>query len=307
MTIDVIIPVYKPDKTLLTLLDLLGEQSKPIQKIILMNTEKSLMEAFIPEQELLKRYDNVSVFHVSKAEFDHGKTRHEGIQKSDADIVLCMTQDAIPADKYLVENLINALQEDEVIAAYARQLPREDCSPMESYMRSFNYPDKSFVKSLKDLERLKIKTYFCSNVCCAYKRELYEKMGGFIRRTIFNEDMIFAGNAIKAGYKVAYVAEAKVVHSHNYSCMQQLHRNFDLGVSQADHPEIFADAPSEGEGVKSVMQTAKYLTSQGKWYLVPYLVMQSGFKYLGYLLGKNYKILPRKVVLGLSMNKEYWK
>ena len=307
MTIDVIIPVYKPDKTLLTLLDLLGEQSKPIQKIILMNTEKSLMEAFIPEQELLKRYDNVSVFHVSKAEFDHGKTRHEGIQKSDADIVLCMTQDAIPADKYLVENLIKALQEDEVIAAYARQLPREDCSPMESYMRSFNYPDKSFVKSLKDLERLKIKTYFCSNVCCAYKRELYEKMGGFIRRTIFNEDMIFAGNAIKAGYKVAYVAEAKVVHSHNYSCIEQLHRNFDLGVSQADHPEIFADAPSEGEGVKSVMQTAKYLTSQGKWYLVPYLVMQSGFKYLGYLLGKNYKILPRKVVLGLSMNKEYWK
>lgn len=307
MTIDVIIPVYKPDKTLLTLLDLLGEQSKPIQKIILMNTEKSLMEAFIPEQELLKRYDNVSVFHVSKAEFDHGKTRHEGIQKSDADIVLCMTQDAIPADKYLVESLIKALQEDEVIAAYARQLPREDCSPMESYMRSFNYPDKSFVKSLKDLERLKIKTYFCSNVCCAYKRELYEKMGGFIRRTIFNEDMIFAGNAIKAGYKVAYVAEAKVVHSHNYSCIEQLHRNFDLGVSQADHPEIFADAPSEGEGVKSVMQTAKYLTSQGKWYLVPYLVMQSGFKYLGYLLGKNYKILPRKVVLGLSMNKEYWK
>jgi len=307
MTIDVIIPVYKPDKTLLTLLDLLGEQSKPIQKIILMNTEKSLMEAFVPEQELLKRYDNVSVFHVSKAEFDHGKTRHEGIQKSDADIVLCMTQDAIPADKYLVENLMKALQEDEVIAAYARQLPGEDCSPMESYMRSFNYPDKSFVKSLEDLERLKIKTYFCSNVCCAYKRELYEKMGGFIRRTIFNEDMIFAGNAIKAGYKVAYVAEAKVVHSHNYSCIEQLHRNFDLGVSQADHPEIFSDAPSEGEGVKSVMQTAKYLTSQGKWYLVPYLVMQSGFKYLGYLLGKNYKILPKKVVLGLSMNKEYWK
>ena len=307
MTIDVIIPVYKPDNTLLSLLDMLGKQTKAVQKIILMNTEKSIFDAFMSEEELSEKYPKACICHVTKAEFDHGKTRHEGIAKSDADIVLCMTQDAIPADEQLVENLTKALQDEKVIAAYARQLPREDCSVMEAYMRSFNYPELSTVKSIEDLDRLKIKTFFCSNVCCAYKRELYEKMGGFIRRTIFNEDMIFAGNAIKAGYKVAYVAEAKVVHSHNYSCMQQLHRNFDLGVSQADHPEIFADAPSEGEGVKSVIQTAKYLTSQGKWYLIPYLFAQSGFKYLGYLLGKNYKKLPRKVVLGLSMNKEYWK
>lgn len=307
MTIDVIIPVYKPDNTLLTLLDLLHRQSTKLQRIILMNTEKSIFDAFMSEEEFAGKYKDVSLFHVTKAEFDHGKTRHEGILKSDADIVLCMTQDAVPADEYLVEKLIEALQEETVIAAYARQLPREDCSVMESYMRSFNYPEESCVKSIDDLDRLKIKTYFCSNVCCAYKRELYEKMGGFIQRTIFNEDMIFAANAIKAGYKVAYVAEARVIHSHNYKCMQQLHRNFDLGVSQAEHPEIFMDAPSEGEGIKSVKQTAKYLMKLGKWYLVPYLVMQSGCKYLGYLLGKNYKKLPRKVVLGLSMNKEYWK
>ena len=133
------------------------------------------------------------------------------------------------------------------------------------------------------------------------------KQGGFIQRTIFNEDMIFAGSAIKAGYSVAYAADAKVIHSHNYTCMQQLHRNFDLGVSQADHPEIFSGVPSEGEGIKSVKNTAKYLCSQGKWYLLPHLVLQSGCKYVGYLLGKNYKKLPRKVVLSLSMNQKYWK
>ena len=308
MTVDVVIPVYKPDNTLYALLDMLCKQTYGVGRIILMNTEKALLETFVPEEVLLGKYDKISVFHVSAEDFDHGKTRHEGILKSDADIVVCMTQDAVPEDELLIARLVDALTAgDDVIAAYARQLPRKDCSPMETYIRLFNYPETSVVKTWKDLETMKIKTFFCSNVCCAYKRDLYMKQGGFIQRTIFNEDMIFAGNAIKAGYSVAYAADAKVIHSHNYTCMQQLHRNFDLGVSQADHPEIFSGVPSEGEGIKSVKNTAKYLCSQGKWYLLPHLVLQSGCKYVGYLLGKNYKKIPRKVVLSLSMNQKYWK
>lgn len=72
------------------------------------------------------------------------------------------------------------------------------------------------------------------------------------------------GNLIQAGYGIAYAADAKVIHSHNYSCMQQFHRNFDLGVSQAEHPEIFASVKSEGEGIRLVKQTFRYLLSRGK-------------------------------------------
>ena len=80
------------------------------------------------------------------------------------------------------------------------------------------------------------------------RREIYEELGGFVRHTIFNEDMIYAAKAVEAGYSVAYAADAQVVHSHNYTNGQQFHRNFDLGVSQAEHPEIFAAYPSESEG-----------------------------------------------------------
>lgn len=101
--------------------------------------------------------------------------------------------------------------------------------------------------------------------------------------------MIYAGNLIQAGYGIAYAADAKVIHSHNYSCMQQFHRNFDLGVSQAEHPEIFASVKSEGEGIRLVKQTFRYLLSRGKIWLIPGFVMQSGCKYAGYLAGKNIK------------------
>lgn len=80
------------------------------------------------------------------------------------------------------------------------------------------------------------------------KRIFLKSWAGFVDRTIFNEDMIYAGNLIQAGYKIAYAAEARVIHSHNYSCIQQFHRNFDLGVSQAEHPEIFESVKSEGRG-----------------------------------------------------------
>ncbi len=73
--------------------------------------------------------------------------------------------------------------------------------------------------------------------------------GGFIQNAIFNEDMIFAGKAVmEDDYAIAYVADAKVIHSHNYNCTQQFKRNFDLAVSQADRPEVFGGIHSESEG-----------------------------------------------------------
>ena len=93
-----------------------------------------------------------------------------------------------------------------------------------------------------------------------YRRELYLQLGGFVQKAIFNEDMIFAGELIQKGYGVAYAAEAKVVHSHNYSAIQQFHRNFDLAVSQADHPEVFAGIRSEGEGIRLVKKTDRKST-----------------------------------------------
>ena len=306
MNIDVIIPLYKPGKELFELLDRLQKQSVPVQNIILMNTEEKYFEQLVYGTKFSDKYKNVKVYHLSKREFDHGKTRHMGVQRSQADVFVMMTQDALPAANYLLERLTARLSGD-VAVAYARQLPTEDCAVVESYTRSFNYPEQSCLKSAEDIPRLGIKTYFCSNVCAAYRRDIYEELGGFIRHTIFNEDMIYAAGAIKSGYLVAYEAEAKVIHSHNYTNGQQFHRNFDLGVSQADHPEVFAIVPSESEGMKMVKETTRYLKENHMLSKLPHFYMQCVCKYAGYLLGKRYKKLPRSWVMAFTSSKEYWK
>ena len=301
--VDVIIPVYHPGKEFSVLLERLTEQTAVIHRIIAMNTEENYWN-----KELEQKYPLLEVHHLKKSEFDHGGTRAWAAELSDAEIMVFMTQDAVPADRNLIENLVKALEKEKMIAAaYARQLPNEMCSFVERYTRSFNYPEKSYVRTQRDLSLYGIKTFFCSNVCAAYKKEIYQKLGGFVRKAIFNEDMIYAGRLIQEGYAVAYAADAKVIHSHNYSCMQQFHRNFDLGVSQAEHPEIFEGVPSEGEGIKLVKKTINYLIQKRKIWLIPGVILQSGCKYAGYLSGKNYRKLPKKVILWCTMNREYWK
>ena len=308
LKVDVVIPAYKPGKKFSRLLKMLERQTWPVGKVIVMNTEKSFWN-----DHGFEGIGNLEVHHLTKEEFDHGDTRNRGMKLSRADIVVFMTDDAVPADEHLIEELVKAFAQrgpegEAVIMAYARQLPDKDCALAERYTRSFNYPEESCVKTKADLKRLGIKTFFASNVCCAYDREKFWFQGGFIRRTIFNEDMIFAGRAVlQDDYAVAYAAEARGIHSHNYNCRQQFKRNFDLAVSQADHPEIFNGIRSESEGIRLVKSTARFLIRQKKPWLVPGLVVKSGFKYLGYRAGKCYRLLPGWMILKCTMNREYWK
>ena len=337
-TIDIIIPSYRPGVRFQALLRMLERQTVLPRRVFVINTEQALWDgteaantvADLNERETSALFGRLVVKHISREQFDHAATRAMGASWSEADAFICMTDDAVPADTHLLEALLCALygkkasrteHEEKTITglsahqaedaapipamAYARQLPSADCSELERFTREFNYPAEPMTKTKADLPRLGIKTYFASNVCCAYDRAIYRKLGGFCRTAIFNEDMIYAAAAIQAGYAVVYAADAAVVHSHNYSPMQQLHRNFDLGMSQAMHPEVFAGILSEGEGLKLVKKTAAHLKQAGRGDLLLELFVQSGCKYIGYRLGKWYRRLPKAAVHALCMNKSY--
>ena len=127
MEIDIVIPLYKPDRQLFALLDRLEQQTLPIKNIILMNTEEKYFTQLIYGTEFAHKYKNVKVFHLSKREFDHGRTRRKGVSLSTAPIFVMMTQDAMHVDEFLLERLTANLKDD-VAVAYARQLPGENSS-----------------------------------------------------------------------------------------------------------------------------------------------------------------------------------
>ncbi|MCR5654579.1 MAG: glycosyltransferase [Lachnospiraceae bacterium] len=305
-TVDVILPIYRPGEEFLHILELLKKQTRKPHRIIVMNTEEKYFDNLVYGKKFDDDADSLRVYHLAKSEFDHAGTRNKGVKHSTADYFVLMTMDAVPADDKLIEHLIAPLERGEAVVSYARQLPKDDAGPIERYTRSFNYPPESLLKGAEDLKRLGIKTFFCSDVCAAYDRKTFDALGGFEEPAIFNEDMIFAHKAVQAGRKIAYTADASVYHSHNYTAREQFRRNFDLGVSQADHPEIFEAYPSEGEGIRMVKKTAAYLWKHKKGYLVGKLVVHSGAKYIGYRLGKRYKKLRYGTVRRCTSNPAYW-
>ena len=170
----------------------------------------------------------------------------------------------------------------------------------------FNYPEVSQKKTIKDIERLGIKTFFCSNVCAMYRRSAYEEQGGFVEKAIFNEDMMMAASLVEAGYAIYYAADAKVMHYHNYSAIEQMRRNFDVAVSQKMAGGLFTKVKSEKEGVRLVLKTCEYMLKNGRFYLIPKVIWQSAFKFLGYKLGQNYQKLSKKQIQKISLNPSFW-
>lgn len=314
--VEIVIPVYRPGERLLKILDRLARQDVLPERVRIICTGRDGLEQLLDdnqlyEEQLLQNYPFLEIRYIRPEEFDHARTRDLGMRLSirdGAQYVVMMTQDALPADRHLIRELIRPFGEDGQIAVtYARQLPNHGAGTAEAISRQFNYPDRPQKKTQADFDKLGIKTYFCSNVCAAYRTDVYQSLGGFAERAVFNEDMIYAGRALQAGYAVYYNNDAKVYHSHHYSAMQQLHRNFDLGVSQADHPEIFGGTHSEGEGRRYVREVIRQMSRQGETAQIPGFAARCGFRLIGYRLGRNYRKLPVRMAEKLSSNKNYWK
>ena len=272
-SVDVVIPIYKAGNDFVKMLEKLYKQSKRPEHIYLLQTIESKDEKLFDKEKCSHGLANIiSVHPIKKSDFDHGATRAYGALMAKSEYVLFMTQDAVCYDDYVIENLLNAFDDRKVGIAYARQLARED-----------------------------------ADVCAMYRLDIYKKLGGFVKKTIFNEDMIMAYKEMQAGFSVAYMADAKVIHSHSYTCKQQFVRSFDLGVSQRQYHEIFDNISSEKEGAGYAKKVIIRLLKKGKFIKTFYFMMQCGFRLFGYKLGKNYEKLPKKMVLACTMNKEYWK
>jgi rhamnosyltransferase len=241
---------------------------------------------------------NAKIVTVRKEDFNHGKARNIGVQEATGDIVVFLTQDALPFDKHCLENLLQPLESSEIVASYGCQMPRPDASPAERFTRLFNYPDTPIVKGIDDLLRLGIKTFFFSNVCSAIKTKEFKELGGFPENIIMFEDLLFAAKAILKGYKIAYVPEAKVWHSHNFSLIQQFRRYQDAGISLRNNAWIFEHAKANREGAEFLKQEIAYLSKNRQYQWIPYAIAESVFKFAGFWLGLH-GINPRRKTTGV--------
>lgn len=226
----VVIPTFNAGQDFPEFLDSLKKQTvKPSEIVIIDSGSKDNTVKFSKDQ-------NCKVIEIQHAEFDHGTTRNLATADIKSEFVIFLSQDIIPADEYMIAELIKPMQADLNIAVcYGRQLPKHNATPLECFARKFNYPAESILKTRNDIKALGLKTFFCSNSCSAIRTSIFKELGGFKNNVIANEDMLFAAKAVLSGYSSCYSNTAMVYHSHSYSLCQKFKRYFDIGRFFADN------------------------------------------------------------------------
>lgn len=244
---------------------------------------------------------------IAKEEFDHGGTRQRAAKfLGNSEIIVYLTQDAVLEGTTSIARLIAAFDNPQVGIAYGRQLPRAGAGPIEAHARLFNYPAVSAIKTIDSARRFGVKAAFNSNSFAAYRTEALIGVGGFPEKQILAEDMVVAARMLKARWAIAYVADACVLHSHDYSIVQEFKRYFDLGVFHRDQRWIVEEfGKAEGEGMRFVVSELKYLMTRAPW-TIPSAMARTVGKYAGYKLGQNYDRLPLSLRRKLSMHRQYW-
>jgi len=300
--LSIIIPTLNASDCLHDLLTALGNQSVKDKEVIIIDSSSTDSTVEIA------RSFNATITVIPKEQFDHGGTRNIAASKAKGDILIFMTQDAMPANKHALENLIQPFESDEKIAAiYGRQLPGQDATPFNAHLRLFNYPDTSYVRDYEDKNTHGFKTIFISNSFSAYRKALLEKIGWFKDNLIFGEDTYAVARLLREGYKVAYTADAMVYHSHNYTAFQEFERYFDIGVLHRSADRTVKEfGKAKAEGSKYIKSGISYLLNNNKSHLIPSFLFRNSLKYMGYNLGFRYDKIPRALACRLSMNKTWW-
>ncbi len=302
MRVALLIPTRNASAHLDHLLPALKAQTQLPERILVVDSSSS--------DDTVQRFREfgAQVEIIPVAQFNHGGTRRWASQQVDADILLFLTQDAIPATAETFANLIAELESDPLTGmAYGRQLPHPGAGILAAQSRYFNYPTQSRIKSLQDAPQLGIKTCFSSDSFSAYRRSALDVVGGFPDDVIGSEDAYMAARMLLGGYHVRYAASACVEHSHEYRLLEEFRRYFDIGVFYGRErwiAQTFGSA--RGEGKRYLLAELRALHEAGDWYLIPEALLRTGLKLLGYRLGHLERHLPRRLKRHLGMFSNYW-
>jgi len=297
----IIIPTYNAEPYLDKLISSIVSQTLKVYELIIIDSSSSDNTV-----EIAKKYTQ-NVFVIPQNEFDHGGTRTKAAQMAQGDILVYLTQDALPYDDFTLEHIIKIFVDPTIGAAYGKQLSYEQTNLFGKHLRAFNYPDSSYVRAKNDIGTFGLKTAFLSDSFAAYRKSALESIGWFKDGLIVGEDTYAGAKMILGGYTLAYVAEAKVYHSHSYTVAQEFRRYFDIGVFHECEKWILEHfGKAQGEGMKYIKSEARYLLENNGWHLLPEWFIRNSMKYLGYKMGQNYTKLPLWFIKKLSMHHRWW-
>ena len=219
--VTVVIPVYNGGTMLKVVVEsCLDQDLDHAFEVLLIDSESSdgCLEA-LPQDE------RVRIHRIRKEDFGHGRTRNLGVKLARGEYVAFITQDAIPANRMWLMNLIAPLQNDPRVAGvfgchiahtghgqltthdldqhFNRWIYRSHRQPIE-----LNADRQTSNGAVSSHER-----FYSDNNSCL-RKSAWETLP--LPDVVYGEDQLWAREILRKGYKKAYASTAVVRHSHEY-------------------------------------------------------------------------------------------
>ena len=171
--------------------------------------------------EIRKYTDHI--INIPRGDYIPGRVLNQGMEVSKGEHVVFLNSDCTPRNENWLENLLAGFTDDQVAAVFGRQIPRSDCHPIHAKDTEDTYGDGS---------RQKFWRHCFSMASSGIRRSVWEKMP-FDEAVQYSEDIDWTWRARQKGFSIRYVADAIVMHSHNYTWRQFYKRHYGEGRAEA--------------------------------------------------------------------------
>ena len=248
LNISIIIPTYNAGHQFEKMVELLKNQKIDgnIEIIVVDSGSKDITREICVSKE-------ITLIEISNSDFSHSFARNLGAEKSNGDILVFMTQDALPSSHDWLKKLVEPIVSEEITAVSCAESCPEGT---DLYYRicSFNHSkyvgffDKDVVGSISkcnDVDSLR-KNSSLNDVSCAIRKDIFMK---YRYRFDYAEDLDLGVRLIKDGYKIKILSNLYTIHGHNRNSDYYLKRSL---VESKTFPKIFEAVEShENEEIVS--------------------------------------------------------
>jgi rhamnosyltransferase len=299
--VSVVIPVLNAAAWLPQLLEALFAQQPHAPEEVLLVDSMSTDDT----RGIAAKHPKVRVLPI--ADFSHGRARNLGAREARGEVVVLMSQDALPVDERWLAELLAPLDRDASVAAtFSRQIPRAGASPMECFFLRTRFPaGEPLRRERVGGEVLTLEKVFFSNVSAAARRELL-LAHPFDEQLIMSEDQQWARDVLLAGYATVYQPSSVVLHSHDYSLLTVLRRYFDSVHSLTLIFSGHGLGTSASMGLSYLARETAHMIRHHPLAL-PYYALYTLAKTSGTLLGHVAEHLPRALQRRLSFHAYHWR